>query len=152
MKTEMIPEKRLAYIRVVGPYGENYESALERLYHWASDNRLQGGQCLFIYWDDPAIVDADKCRTDLCLTVPLGTEGTKDIAIQTLPEGRYCTKRAIIKDKSEYAQWWQQLSADAHNAGLMVDQRPCFELYHSYDTETHIADVGFYLAVKNIII
>ncbi|MGF1723556.1 AraC family transcriptional regulator [Photobacterium nomapromontoriensis] len=149
MKSEVITERSLAYIRVVGPYGENYESALDRLYQWAGEHNVQGGQCLFIYHDDPEYIAPEKCTTDLCLTVPPGTVCDGDIAMQQLPAGRYCTVRGIVKSKLQYGERWHQLKGEAITAGLMIDDRPCFELYHSYDLETHVADVGFYLAVKD---
>lgn len=148
MKSEHIAETHLAYLRVTGPYGKNYEPAVELLYRWAAVNNLQGGQCLFIYHDDPKNTEPSKCRTDICLTVPSGTFASGDIATQVLPSGKYCTRRVIVRHQSDYPDNWQTLKDEVKNAGMVADKRPCFELYHSYDIETHVADVGFYLAVK----
>ncbi|MGR5062852.1 AraC family transcriptional regulator [Photobacterium sp. DNB22_13_2] len=148
MKSEHISETYLAYIRVTGPYGENYEPAVELLYRWAGENNLQGGQCLFIYHDDPEKIESSKCRTDICLTVPVTTVASEDVAIQILPAGKYCKCREIVRHKSGYPSHWKTLAEHVQSAGLEVDERPCFELYHSYDIETHVADVSFYLAVK----
>ncbi|PSU36022.1 AraC family transcriptional regulator [Photobacterium lutimaris] len=148
MKSEHIAKTHLAYLRVIGPYGENYEPAVDRLYRWAGENDLQGGQCLFIYHDDPEKTESSQCRTDICLTVPSGTVVSGDIAIQVLPAGKYCTRREIVRHQSEYPDHWQSLKNEVKNAGFESEERPCFELYHSYDIETHVADVGFYLAVK----
>ena len=149
MKSEVIAEKTLAYVRVTGPYGENYESALDNLYQWAGERGLQNGQCLFIYHDDPDFVPAEKCTTDLCLTVPAATTAEGDIHLQSLPPGKYCVMRKIVKHKSEYKTLWGALKKMVKELGLQVDDRPCFELYHSYDVDTHMGDVGFYLAVKD---
>lgn len=149
MKTETISRKTLAFIRVTGPYGENYDQPLDQLFQWAGEHGLQNGQCLFLYHDDPDKIPAAECRTDLCLTVPAGTEGTAEIGIQTLPEGRYCLVRKIIKHKDEYPIEWHQLGKQVKEAGFLSDDRPCFELYHSYDLETQVADVGFYWPVKD---
>ncbi|MCQ1058841.1 AraC family transcriptional regulator [Photobacterium sp. DNB23_23_1] len=148
MKSEQIAETHLAYLRVTGPYGENYEPAVELLYRWAGENHLQGGQCLFIYHDDPETTELSKCRTDICLTVPAGTTASGNVGIQVLSAGRYCMFREIVRSKSEYPRYWKKLLDQVKIAGLEVDERPCFELYHSYDIETHVADVGFYVAVK----
>lgn len=148
MKSEVITERSLAYISVLGPYDEHYELALERLYQWAAEHNVQGGQCLFIYHDDPEHIVTEKCTTDLCLTVPPETVCEGDIAMQQLPAGRYCMIREIVKSKAENGERWHQLKGEVTAAGLTIDDRPCFELYHSYDLETHVADIGFYMAVK----
>ena len=148
MKSVKIAQTYLAFIRVTGPYGENYEPAVDQVYRWAGENGLQGGQCLFIYHDDPDKTEPAKCRTDICLTVPAATLPSGEVDIQILPEGKYCTHRDIVRQKADYAEYWEALKQRAKQAGLELDQRPCFELYHSYDIETHVADVGFYLAIK----
>lgn len=33
-------------------------------------------------------------------------------------------------------------------SGIESDDRPCFELYHSFDPQTHHADVSFCTAIK----
>ena len=148
MKSVHIGETCLAYLRVTGPYGENYEPAVDHLYRWAGEENLQGGQCLFIYLDDPDKTAPAQCRTDICLTVPASTSASGEIGIQVLPEGKYCTQREIVRHTSDYLVYWKALSDSVKQAGFELDGRPCFELYHSYDIETHVADVGFYLAVK----
>lgn len=148
MRTEMLEERCLAYIRVTGPYGENYEPAINQLCQWAESKGLSGCECLFIFHDNPEVTPADKCRTDLCLTVPPGTEGSQGIEIQRLPAGRYAAIRETVTDKSMYGKLWQQLMDEIAASGMEIDDRPCFELYHSYDEETGVADVSFYNAIK----
>lgn len=148
MKTELLNARHLAYIRVTGPYGENYEPASGKLYQWAGANGLQNGQCLFIYHDNPEVTPADKCRTDICLTVPEGTEVGNGIELMGLPGGSYATIRETVTEKSQYAQFWQELMDQVVASGFECDDRPCFELYHSYNPETNVADVSFYTAIK----
>ncbi|WP_039460987.1 AraC family transcriptional regulator, partial [Photobacterium gaetbulicola] len=148
MKSVTIGEVHLACIRVKGPYGENYEPAVDLLYRWAGENGLQGGQCLFIYHDDPDKTEPAQCRTDICLTVPVNTVTGDKVFLQVLPAGKYCTRRVIVRHKSDYPENWKTLEKEVKSAGFVMDERPCFKLYHSYDIETHVADVGFYLAVK----
>lgn len=148
MRTEMLAERCLAYIRVTGPYGENYEPAMAKLYQWAGAKGLSDGECLFIYHDNPEVTPADKCRTDLCLTVPAGTEGGQGIEVQKLPAGSYASMRETVMDKSMYGKLWQVLMEEIVASEMEVDDRPCFELYHSYERETNVADVSFYTAIK----
>ena len=149
MKSEVIAEKKLAYVSVTGPYGENYGSALDHLYQWAIERGIQNTQCLFIYHDDPDFVPPEQCRTDLCLTVPMETTSGGDVQVQLLPAGKYWVIRKIVRSKSEYKDFWISLKKSVKSLGLQVDDRPSFELYHSYDVDTHVGDVGFYLAIKD---
>ncbi|GAB3521172.1 AraC family transcriptional regulator [Photobacterium alginatilyticum] len=148
MKTELFEERWLAYVRVTGPYGENYEPALGKLYQWAGAKGLQDGQCVFIYHDNPEATPADKCRTDICLTVPEDTEGSQGIEVKKVPAGSYASIRETVTEQSQYGTFWESLMEQIVASGLEVDDRPCFELYHSYNPETRVADVSFCEPIK----
>ena len=53
MQTTTLAPCTVAYIRVVGEYGKNYEPATNRLYQWAGAHGLADGECLFIYLRQP---------------------------------------------------------------------------------------------------
>ena len=154
MKTESIKQKYLAYIRVTGPYGEGYQDALEKLYRWANMHSLADGESMMIYHDNPEITPSEKCRTDICISVPQGafvSQGAKvsqGIELQVLPAGPYAYVRKKITDSNQYASSWNHLMEQVVESQLPLDDRPCFELYHHFDVETNIADVSFYSAIK----
>jgi AraC family transcriptional regulator len=154
MKTESIKQKHLAYIRVTGPYGEGYQDALEKLYRWANMHSLADGESIMIYHDNPEITPNDKCRTDICISVPQNTcisQGAKvsqGIEFQVLPAGPYAYVRKTITDSHQYAYAWNRLMEQVVESQLPLDDRPCFELYHHFDVETNVADVSFYSAIK----
>lgn len=148
MKTEIFNQRLLAYTRVTGPYGENYEAAITRLYQWASSKGLSEGESIFIYHDNPEITPADECRTDICLSVPAGTTVSDGIELQELPEGNYASIRKDISSKNDFATFWGELIGKVVQAKLTMGEGPCFELYHSYNPETHTGDVSFYTAVR----
>ncbi len=147
MKTENHPQRTIAYVRVVGPYGENYEPAVQKLYLWAGAKGVTG-ECLFIYHDNPDITPADKCRTDIALVVPDDIEPSNGIEVTTVPAGSYAVLRTIVEEKPQYGQFWNQLIEETVAQGIELDERPCFELYHSYDQQTGRADVSFCEAIK----
>ncbi|MCG9683320.1 AraC family transcriptional regulator [Vibrio sp. Isolate23] len=147
MKTVNLEKRTVAYVRIVGPYGENYEEAVEKLYLWAGAKGLQG-ECLFLYHDNPEITPADKCRTDIALQVPEGTTGGSGVAIEVIPAGSYAVLRKTVEDKQQYEKYWNQLIEEIIAKKFELDQRPCFELYHSYDEKTGRADVSFCEAIK----
>ena len=147
MRTENHPQRTIAYVRVVGPYGENYEPAVQKLYLWAGAKGVTG-ECLFIYHDNPDITPADKCRTDIALVVPDDIEPSNGIEVTTVPAGSYAVLRKTVEEKPQYGQFWNQLIEETVAQGIELDERPCFELYHSYDQQTGRADVSFCEAIK----
>ena len=147
MQTTMLAPCTVAYIRVTGEYGKNYEPATNRLYQWAGAHGLADGECLFIYLDSPEITPADKCRTDICLTVPDDTVTGNGIEKRHLPGGSYALIRRTVTDPAQYRVYWEEIIAAVIAAQLEIDNRPCFELYHSYDAATSKADVSFCVAV-----
>ncbi|BDY06959.1 GyrI-like domain-containing protein [Ferrimonas sp. YFM] len=137
----------LAAIRVTGPYGDNYEEPCGRLFQWAGMQGLTEAPCLFIYHDNPEITPAEHCRTDICLMVPEGLTLPQWLERKPFPGGRYATLRREITDKAQYPRAWEELIGQVVQAGIQVDERPCFEWYHSVDPTTHKADVSFCSAV-----
>lgn len=148
METQNFAASKLAYIRVTGPYGEGYQEPSGRLYQWAGMKGLAGNTCIFIYHDNPEITPDEKCRTDICLMVPEDTQVPNGIELQDFPGGQYAVMRQHITDVSQYSKAWDELMSNVIESGIENDCRPCFELYHSYDPQTHHADVSFCTAIK----
>ncbi|NVD08605.1 AraC family transcriptional regulator [Vibrio sp. JPW-9-11-11] len=148
METQQFAASKLAYIRVTGPYGEGYEEPSGRLYQWAGMKGLAGNTCIFIYHDNPEITPSDKCRTDICLMVPEDTQAPEGIELQDFPGGEYAVMRQKITQVTQYAKAWDDLMSNVIESGIESDDRPCFELYHSFDPQTQHADVSFCTAIK----
>lgn len=148
METQNFAATKLAYIRVNGPYGVGYEETADRLYQWADMKGLAGNHCIFIYHDNPEITPSEKCRTDICLMVPEDTEAPSGIELKDFPGGQYAVMRQRITESSQYAQAWDDLMSKVIQSGIENDDRPCFELYHSFDPHTQHADVSFCTAIK----
>ncbi len=148
METQHFDATKLAYIRVNGPYGEGYEEPAGHLYQWAGMKGLAGNTCIFIYHDNPEITPNEKCRTDICLMVPEDTEVPSGIELQDFPGGQYAVMRQRITENGQYSKAWDDLMSKVIESGIESDDRPCFELYHSFDPQTHHADVSFCTAIK----
>ncbi|WP_394126775.1 GyrI-like domain-containing protein [Vibrio hepatarius] len=148
MEMQQFDATKLAYVRVTGPYGEGYEEPSKRLYQWAGMKNLAGNTCIFIYHDNPEVTPNDKCRTDICLMVPADTQVPSGIELQDFPGGQYAVMRQHITEHNQYAKAWDDLMSKVIETGVENDDRPCFELYHSYDPQTQHADVSFCTAIK----
>ena len=134
MQTTTLAPRTVAYIRVTGEYGKNYELATNRLYQWAGAHGLADGECLFIYLDSPEITPAD-------------TATGNGIEKRHLPGGSYALIRRTVTDPAQYRVYWEEIMSAVIAAQLEIDDRPCFEQYHHYDAATGKADVSFCVAV-----
>ena len=148
MEIKTFEASQIAYVRVTGPYGENYAPAAGKLYGWAGPNGLAENTSIFIYHDNPEITPADNCRTDICLMIDDGVTPPNGIELKAFTGGKYATIRRVITHKSQYSQAWDELIAQVVEQGLETDERPCFELYHHYDPQTEHSDVSFCTALK----
>ena len=143
MNTVEMDARTLAYIRVTGPYGEGYDAVCHRLHQWAAPRGLEGGEWIFIEVTPPA-----QCRTDIGISVPVGTQGSGEVEIQHIPAGRYAQSRYLITDRSQYGERWQEHIGDIVAAGLAFGDGPCFELYHSVSNDPLRDDVSFCSSVR----
>ncbi|MFM4773973.1 GyrI-like domain-containing protein [Aeromonas caviae] len=148
MNTVEMDARTLAYIRVTGPYGEGYDAVCHRLHQWAAPRGLEGGEWIFIYHDNPEVTPPAQCRTDIGISVPVGTQGSGEVEIQLIPAGRYAQSRYLITDRSQYGERWQEHIGDIVAAGLAFGDGPCFELYHSVSNDPLRDDVSFCSSVR----
>lgn len=148
MNTVEMDARTLAYIRVTGPYGEGYDAVCHRLHLWAAPRGLEGGEWIFIYHDNPEVTPPAQCRTDIGISVPVGTLGAGEVEIQLIPAGCYAQSRYLITDRSQYGERWQEHIGDIVAAGLAFGDGPCFELYHSVSNDPLRDDVSFCSSVR----
>lgn len=80
--------------------------------------------------------------------VPEGTEVPSGIELQDFPGGQYAVMRQQITGFNLYSKAWDDLMGKVIESGIESDDRPCFELYHSFDPQTQHADVSFCTAIK----
>ena len=148
MKTIEMDARTLAYVRVTGPYGEGYDAVCNRLHQWAPARGLEQGEWIFISHDNPEVTPPTQCRTDIGITVPVGTQGAGEVETQLIPAGRYAQSRYLITDRNQYGPRWQEHIGDIVSAGLAFGDGPCFELYHSMSNDPLQDDVSFCSSVR----
>jgi AraC family transcriptional regulator len=78
--------RQAAYIRVMRPFepGKVYLES-KHLVAWAEKRGLENGQWLGYMWEDPEIVPLDKCRYDIAVEVPGGTQVGGDVSLIEFP-------------------------------------------------------------------
>ncbi|WP_037028286.1 AraC family transcriptional regulator [Psychromonas aquimarina] len=131
-----MPEYNVAYIRKVGSYGrETCEPAFVELMKWAGPRNYAGpGKVLSIFWDNPEVTPAEKCRFDACIVIPEGTVPEGQIAVQSVCGGPYAVCHfEVITDNIQQA--WEEAFAWFCTSGYECDDKPCYELYHNNPEE-----------------
>ena len=149
-----MPERNVAYIRKLGPYGkETCGQAFGELMQWAGPRGYaSSGEMLGVYWDNPEVTPPEKCRVDACVSVPPGTETEGAVDVQTISGGPYAVCHFEISADS-FQQAWEDAFAWLVRSGHECDEKPCYELYHN-TAEEHpegkwIFDICIPLKSKN---
>jgi len=153
VEVKMLPGYRVAYVRVLDGYKQaKIRQAFKKITSWAGARDLFSKDTLVIgiSYDDPKIVDADKCRYDTCITVPDNITPDGEIGIKDIPPGKYAVYHVegIFSEESpnDFSKYWDDLfSIWLPESGYQPDDRDCFEIYYN-DPEQHperkfIADI-----------
>ena len=142
------PDRFVATMRHVGPYPE-IGKVFEKFMGWAGAKGLlqfPTTEMLAVYHDDPSTVDASKLRSDVCITVPKGTEVDGEVKTMTIPGGAFAVAHVEI-DATEYGAAWDKLIGEWMPAnGATADaSRMCYELYlndpEQHPEKKHIVDI-----------
>lgn len=138
MKTQVkeMPELTVAYVRKLGPYAEETcRPAFDELMQWAAPRNLVGPEkVLGIYWDNPDVTPAEKCRFDACIKIPENTPTQGQIQTQKLLGGPYAICSFEI-DPGDIAKAWDNTFGWVCDSGYDCKDEPCYELYHNNAAE-----------------
>ncbi len=132
-----MPEYSVAYVRKMGKYNkETCEQAFGELMQWAGPKGYLGkGVMLGVYWDNPEVTPAKKCRMDACISVPPGTATAGQVGVQRISGGLYAVCHFEIHGDS-FQQAWEDAFIWLVDSGYECDDRPCYELYYN-NAEEH---------------
>jgi len=142
------PERFVAYMRYVGPY-PGIGKAWEKFMGWAGAKGLlqfPATEMLAVYYDNPKMVDESKLRSDVCITVPVGTEVDGEVKTMIIPGGKFAVAHVEI-DVTQYGEAWDKLMGEWIPAnGVTPDaSRMCYELYlndpEQHPEKKHIVDI-----------
>lgn len=127
-----MPEYNVAYIRKLGAYcKETCEPTFSELMQWASPRNYVGpGKVLAIYWDNPDVTPAEKCRFDACVIIPQGVVPEGHIYTQTISAGPYAVCHFEVKPEN-MQQAWEDAFTWFCARGYECNDKPCYKLYHN---------------------
>lgn len=125
-------EYLVAYSRKMGAYGpEVCEQAFSELMRWAGPRGfLESGPVMAVYWDNPEVTPAEKCRVDACVGVPAGTRPAEPLGLQTISGGPYLVCSFEITSEG-FPQAWDESFRWLMEQGYECADKPCYELYHN---------------------
>jgi len=131
-----MPAYTVAFMRKIGPFiKETCGPEFERLMRWAGPRNFVGpGKVLGIYWDNPEVTPAEKCRFDACIIVPEGTEPEGQVSIQTIRGGPYAVCHFECTPDGIQAAW-EDAFAWVCGSGFDCNDSPCYEVYHNNAAE-----------------
>ncbi|GGI71858.1 AraC family transcriptional regulator [Shewanella gelidii] len=139
MKAEIkqMPQLNVAYVRKIGAYGKEIcEQAMTELCQWAAPRgHLATGKIVSVYWDNPEVTPAEKCRVDACVSVPNGTAVEGKVALQTITGGLYGVCHFEVPCDG-FQQAWDDAFGWLVTSGYECADKPCYELYHN-NAEEH---------------
>ena len=137
VRTEMMSELKVAFIRHIGPYQES-SATFQKMMGWAFSKGLfkPETKILGIFHDDPEVTAPEKLRADCCVSVDSNFEAQDDVEVQTIPEGEYVvlTHRGSYTGLADSYGWlygdWLCTSARE------FANRPPFEIYVNNPNDT----------------
>ena len=124
-----LPQRTLAYIRVLDPYQpDRVKNATERLMTWASENNVLDNRWYGYMWEDPEIVALADCRYDIAVEVkevdPTGEIGRIQFPPMTVAEIEI---RGSVELELRALDWL--FGSWLPNSGYLPSDQPSFEAF-----------------------
>ena len=65
METQVLAPFKLAYVRLVGLYGQGIPEAIDKIHKWSATKGLADIKRVHILHDDPDVTPPEDCRVDI---------------------------------------------------------------------------------------
>ncbi len=123
----------VAYVRHIGPYTmSGAAAAFEALQQWSRPwGDGQEGLYLGIYWDNPDITPAAKCRYDACVVISEDSRHHEEAAYQRIPGSLYAIYHCEVQ-AHDFARPWDELFTYWFpTSGYQPGSEPGFEVFYN---------------------
>ena len=135
---------RIAYIRQIGPYGQNNVQIMEKLKKWAKANGLLNEQSIIlgIAHDNPKLVEPEKCSYDTALVISDDYCISDDyISEGSILGGKYAVFK-ISHTAEEVQKAWLAIFPELFKKGHQQDEtRPILERYKAEMVKNHYCEI-----------
>ncbi|WP_137937699.1 AraC family transcriptional regulator [Chitinivorax sp. B] len=129
IKVVAFAEKRVAYTRHIGAYGEAAIQQWQQLDQWMQTHGLQGVTRYGMGLDDPSFTPVAKCRYDVCAELPSGFKPPPRTPVKTIAAGLYAVLRYQGPPCNSNRAWLWLLNNAMPSGRYKVAPRPGFERY-----------------------
>ena len=137
VRVEQQPAYHVAYMRYVGPFGDQGIPELwPRFNRWRQAHDLLRAESLSlgIAYDDPSITAPEKLRYDACVVVPPDLRADRLVDVMDVPGGTYAVAGFMGGAREIVAAWNTVFASWLPGSGYQPDDRPCYELYRGDPT------------------
>ena len=87
--------------------------------------------CLGLSWDDPKVVEVDRCRYEAAMAVDVGTEPEGEVGVRRLPGGTYAVYRYTGPYAGLSETYDRLIKGWLVNSGHQMRDEPSLEFYRS---------------------
>ena len=132
LSIEDIPYCRIAYIRQVGPYGQNNVQIMEQLKGWARSKCLMDDHAIIlgIAHDNPELVEPQNCRYDTCIVISDDYCIHDDYITKGFISGGKYAVFLICHTAEAVQSAWQVIFHELFTCNYQMDEtRPILERY-----------------------
>jgi AraC family transcriptional regulator len=132
VRIEKIEQKRVAFMRHVGPYQE-VGATWQKMMAFAGPRGMcrPGMMCMGLCHDDPEVTPPDKIRYDVCLTVGDDFQPEGEVGVQDVFGGEYAVTR-LIGPYEQLANTYAELCGQwLPSHGREPRPGPTVEVYHN---------------------
>ncbi|AQA24654.1 gyrI-like small molecule binding domain protein [Rhodococcus sp. MTM3W5.2] len=142
MTLQHIPTRRLAFVRVTGPFGQGNAQAIADIRQWASRRGLLRDDAILcgIPRDDPSVTPPDECRYDAAIVVSDGLELDGAVGDDSLHGGEYAVFD-VPHTAEGVGEAWSSIFGEIETRGLAVNNEPIFEMYTSELLARHLCQL-----------
>lgn len=141
---EEFPQQTVAFMRNIGPYGAANKELMENLKKWVVTHDLLCGDSIYygIACDDPTFTPPEKCRYDVCITIPPHFSLPDTQAQKTeLLGGRYAVFE-LPHTAEAMSETWNTIFPSLAVQGCQFDnQRFIMERYSTPKLALHLCEI-----------
>lgn len=125
----LLPPRRIAYQRKIGPYGEAEAALWQRLAAMLAPHGAGGGAGFGIGLDDPAVTPASRCRFDACIEIAADQALPVQVPVKMLEGGLHAVLPYHGAPSQTLGHWQWLIQCWLQQSRYSVNEQPCFQRY-----------------------
>ncbi|MCX7021823.1 MAG: AraC family transcriptional regulator [bacterium] len=108
--------------------------------------------CLGLSWDNPVVIEVDRCRYEAAMAVDEGTKPEGEVGVRRLPGGTYAQYRYVGPYSGLSETFDRLIKVWLAGSGYTMRDEPCLEFYRSDPGKTPPAELvtDIYLPVEKV--